>query len=87
MDKQIPEVGSDVDLTGQAPSVPVGSALLGRVIDPLGRPVAELDPQKGATLEQASLDGTLPTLSRIAPGKEGMTSRCIMYIYTHTLSS
>ena len=82
MDKQIPEVGTDVDWTGQCPLVPVGPALLGRVVDPLGRPVADLDPQKGVALDQASIAGSLPTLSRISPGKrheeggEGLCGLC-----------
>src|SRR3954471_18967615 len=36
--------GEPVRRTGQVPSVPVGEALLGRVVDPLGNPLDGLGP-------------------------------------------
>ncbi|MCP5474172.1 MAG: F0F1 ATP synthase subunit alpha [Rhodanobacteraceae bacterium] len=38
------EAGSEVKRSGRLLSVPVGEALLGRVVDPLGRPLDELGP-------------------------------------------
>lgn len=41
-------VGDDVHRTGEVVSVPVGDALLGRIVDPLGRPLDQQGPVKAA---------------------------------------
>ncbi len=56
------EQGQTVRRTDRVLSVPVGDALLGRVVDPLGRPIDG----KGA-LDEARMDGTRP-LEVQAPG-------------------
>jgi F-type H+/Na+-transporting ATPase subunit alpha len=56
------EEGNTVTRTGQILSVPVGDAVLGRVIDPLGRPLDG----KGA-LDEGKIDGRRP-LEVQAPG-------------------
>jgi F-type H+-transporting ATPase subunit alpha len=53
------EMGDEVRATGRIASVPVGDALIGRVVDPLGNPLDGKGP--------ISTDKTLPIL-RIAPG-------------------
>ncbi len=50
----LPEVGTDAALTGQSPSIPVGAELLGRVVDPLGRPLPHLEPAKKDTAATAA---------------------------------
>lgn len=70
-------------LLGDAPTMPVGEALLGRVVDPLGRPLVGLDPLssvkkggKGASskagaavpLDPKGIAGAAPLLHRAAPG-------------------
>ncbi|MPZ87639.1 MAG: F0F1 ATP synthase subunit alpha [Nitriliruptorales bacterium] len=47
------EEGAEVKPTGRVLSVPVGDAYLGRVVDPLGRPIDGKGP-----LEETKLDGT-----------------------------
>src|SRR5690606_1794294 len=49
------EEGQTVRRTDRVLAVPVGDALLGRVVDPLGRPIDG----KGA-LDEGALDGTRP---------------------------
>jgi flagellum-specific ATP synthase len=51
-------VGARVVSSGRPPSVPVGHALLGRVIDALGNPLDDGPPLTG--LDRVSLDGTPP---------------------------
>jgi F-type H+-transporting ATPase subunit alpha len=47
------EAGSTVTRTGQLISVPVGAELMGRVLDPLGRPLDDLGPVKTAEMVEA----------------------------------
>ena len=56
--KQIKE-GDQVKTTGRVVEVPVGAALIGRVVDPLGRPIDDKGP--------IAASGTRP-VERIAPG-------------------
>src|ERR687890_2419801 len=56
--KQIKE-GDQVKTTGRVVEVPVGAALIGRVVDPLGRPLDDKGP--------IAQDRTRP-VERIAPG-------------------
>jgi F-type H+/Na+-transporting ATPase subunit alpha len=56
------EEGQTVKRTERVLSVPVGDAMLGRVVDPLGRPIDGHGP-----LDEASIDGTRP-LEVQAPG-------------------
>lgn len=45
--------GGDTALLGAGPAIPVGPALLGRVVDPLGRPVTGLDPPSSSAAGHA----------------------------------
>ena len=54
------EAGSAVTRTGQLLSVPVGEALLGRVVDPLGRPLDDLGPIRAA--ETVEIERPAPTI-------------------------
>jgi F-type H+-transporting ATPase subunit alpha len=58
-ESQLIKEGDQVRRTGRIMSVPAGEALLGRVVDPLGRPLDGKGP--------VSTDATM-TLERIAPG-------------------
>jgi len=58
-ESQLIKEGDQVRRTGRIMSVPAGDALLGRVVDPLGRPLDGKGP--------VSTDATM-TLERIAPG-------------------
>ncbi len=60
--------GEPVRRTGQVASVPVGEALLGRVIDPLGNPLDGLGPIEGA--EQRPLEFKAPGVIDRQPVKE-----------------
>lgn len=53
---------------------PVGEAMLGRVVDPLGRPLSGLDPLKAAPLDSKGLKALQPSLSGLAPGMEVATT-------------
>jgi flagellum-specific ATP synthase len=52
--------GTPVRATGNRPSVLVGPALLGRVLDGFGRPLDDRPFAPGSGLERVSLDGTPP---------------------------
>jgi F-type H+/Na+-transporting ATPase subunit alpha len=54
------EAGSTVTRTGQLLAVPVGADLLGRVVDPLGRPLDDLGPIK--TTEMAEAERAAPAI-------------------------
>ena len=76
--------GAGAGARARGPTIPVGEALLGRVVDPLGRPVAGLDPlsvaaaaagagggQKTSTavpLDPRGVKGQAPLLHRASPG-------------------
>jgi F-type H+/Na+-transporting ATPase subunit alpha len=60
--------GEPVRRTGRVASVPVGEALLGRVIDPLGNPLDGLGPIEGA--EQRPLEFKAPGVIDRQPVKE-----------------
>jgi F-type H+-transporting ATPase subunit alpha len=60
--------GEPVRRTGQVASVPVGEALLGRVIDPLGNPLDGLGPIEGA--ERRPLEFKAPGVVDRQPVKE-----------------
>jgi len=49
-------------------TVPVGDALLGRVVAPLGVPILHLDSLKGAPLDGDKVAGALPSLGALPPG-------------------
>lgn len=61
LDKDLPTVGGDAVLTGTTPSIRAGPALVGRVIDPLGRPIPHLE--TNSTNDNAAADSSLPTIS------------------------
>ena len=69
-DAQHIEEGQEVRRTGEILSVPVGDAFLGRVVDPLGRPLDG----KGdiATTERRPLELQAPTVVQRQPVKEPM---------------
>jgi flagellum-specific ATP synthase len=50
--------GAPAEATGEPPTIPIGPALLGRVIDGMGRPIDGGPPLGGA--ERASTEGTAP---------------------------
>jgi len=52
--------GDEVSRTGEVLSVPVGEALLGRVIDPLGRPLDEASPPE--TVDRLPAERPAPTI-------------------------
>ncbi|HWC32899.1 MAG TPA: F0F1 ATP synthase subunit alpha, partial [Actinomycetota bacterium] len=62
------EEGDAVKRTGRILSVPVGDALLGRVVDPLGRPLDGKGPI--ATTEQRALEVQAPSVVERQPVKE-----------------
>jgi len=59
------ESGSEVRRTGRVLDAPVGDGLIGRVIDPLGRPLDNLGPVK--TLERAPIESPAPGIMDRAP--------------------
>ena len=71
-------LGSDVEIkegmqvrrTGRIASVPVGEALLGRVVDPLGSPVDGKGPI--ATTKYRTIENTAPTVVERQPVKQPM---------------
>jgi F-type H+-transporting ATPase subunit alpha len=68
-DAEIKE-GMQVRRTGRIASVPVGSALLGRVVDPLGNPVDGKGPI--ATTKYRTIENTAPTVVERQPVKQPM---------------
>ena len=78
-DGGFPEVGVGVELTGKAPTIPVGDALLGRVVDPLGRPLVHLEPSNNDKTAQASAaipsTSSLPLLSSSQHRAPGIMAR------------
>src|SRR2546427_1055211 len=60
--------GDEVRRTGRVLEVPVGPALVGRVVDALGRPVDGLGPVKTSTSRK--VDVVAPGIIRRQPGKE-----------------
>lgn len=59
------ESGSEVRRTNRVLDVPVGSALLGRIVDPLGRPLDDAGPLK--THERAPIECEAPAIMDRAP--------------------
>src|SRR5437867_181294 len=59
--------GDEVRRTGRVLEVPVGPALVGRVVDSLGRPVDGLGPVQTSTSRQA--DVVAPGITRRQPGE------------------
>ena len=53
------EEGQQVRRTGEVLSVPVGDAFLGRVVDPLGKPLDGKGPIEGTELRAAGAAGAL----------------------------
>jgi F-type H+-transporting ATPase subunit alpha len=62
--------GMQVRRTGRIASVPVGEALLGRVVDPLGNPVDGKGPI--ATTKYRTIENTAPTVVERQPVKQPM---------------
>jgi F-type H+-transporting ATPase subunit alpha len=62
--------GMQVRRTGRIASVPVGGALLGRVVDPLGNPVDGKGPI--ATTKYRTIENTAPTVVERQPVKQPM---------------
>ena len=62
--------GMQVRRTGRIASVPVGDALLGRVVDPLGNPVDGKGPI--ATTKYRTIENTAPTVVERQPVKQPM---------------
>lgn len=62
--------GSVVKRTGRIAQVPVGKALLGRVVDPLGRPLDGKGPIVGDTFRP--LEGSAPNVVQRQPVKESL---------------
>ena len=62
------EEGQPVRRTGEVLSVPVGDAFLGRVVDPLGRPIDGLGPIEAET--RRALELQAPTVVQRQPVKE-----------------
>jgi F-type H+-transporting ATPase subunit alpha len=62
--------GMQVRRTGRIASVPVGDALLGRVVDPLGNPVDGKGPI--ATSKYRTIENTAPTVVERQPVKQPM---------------
>src|SRR2546426_8768403 len=60
--------GDEVRRTGRVLEVPVGPALVGRVVDALGRPVDGLGPIPAATTRKA--DNVAPGIIQPPPGEE-----------------
>jgi F-type H+-transporting ATPase subunit alpha len=70
-DGSVVEEGQEVKATGDVLSVPVGDAYLGRVVDPLGRPIdgkGALDPDKVA--DRRGLEVQAPSVVERQPVKE-----------------
>jgi len=63
LDKDLPEVGADAALTGTTPTIRVGPALIGRVVDPLGRPLPHLETSTMTSDNAAADSSSLPTTS------------------------
>lgn len=61
LDQDLPTEGADAVLTGTTPSIRVGPAIVGRVIDPLGRPIPHLE--TNLINDKAAADSSLPTIS------------------------
>jgi len=59
------EAGSEVQSTGQVLNVPVGDALIGRFVDPMGRPLDDLGPVK--TSEWRHVEREAPEIMDRAP--------------------
>ncbi|MDA3832722.1 MAG: F0F1 ATP synthase subunit alpha, partial [Spirochaetales bacterium] len=59
------EAGSEVQRTGQVLDVPVGDALIGRFVDPMGRPLDNLGPVK--TSERRPVEREAPEIMDRAP--------------------
>ena len=59
------EAGSEVYRTGQVLDVPVGDALIGRFVDPMGRPLDNLGPVK--TSERRPVEREAPAIMDRAP--------------------
>lgn len=59
------EAGSEVQRTGQVLNVPVGDALIGRFVDPMGRPLDDLGPVK--TSERRPVEREAPEIMDRAP--------------------
>ena len=59
------EAGSEVERTGQVLDVPVGDALIGRFVDPVGRPLDDLGPVR--TSERRPVEREAPAIMDRAP--------------------
>jgi len=60
--------GDPVELTGKVAQVPVGTALLGRVVNPLGEPIDGKGPI--VTKDFMAIEGTVPNVVQRQPVKE-----------------
>ena len=67
-DDRLVEEGEEVRTTGQILSTPVGSALLGRVVDPLGNPLDEKGPIE--TVLRRPIESRAPDVIERQPVKE-----------------